>query len=191
MDNPTPRRVVGIDPGAAGAAALLVDGVAAAVCDMPTVMVGKTRPRRQVHGGTLTETLRLWRPHVVFVEQVASRPGQGVASMFSFGDTYGAARTAAESSTYNVRLTPPQTWKAALGLLGTDKDAARALASEVFPEVAEWLAWKKDQGRADALLLAHYGASLMVDEAAGRARPPDPPAIRFNLATAGLAPSAE
>ena len=82
-------------------------------------------------------------------------PKQGVASSFTFGRTLGVAETAAAALGAPVLYLPPATWKKAMGLT-SDKEASRALATSLFPlDAAQW-SRKKDDGRAEAALLAHY-----------------------------------
>ena len=93
---------------------------------------------------------------VAKVEQVGPMPGQGVSSMFSFGYSAGVVSGVLGSLGVNKVMVRPQAWKKAYGLTGRDKDAARTLAIERYPEAAPLLVRKKDVGRADALLIAGY-----------------------------------
>jgi crossover junction endodeoxyribonuclease RuvC len=90
------------------------------------------------------------------VERVAARPGQGVASMFGFGVSYGLLRGVLTAKLIPVTLVTPQEWKRGTRTPAA-KDAARARASEVFPGYADFWARKKDDGRAEAALIAHFG----------------------------------
>ena len=147
--------VIGVDPGVSGAVAIL-DGIwLVAVHDMPVAIVGKSRKRRDVLEGQLADLLRPHPDAVCWIEQVGAMPGQGVSSTFLFGACYGLCRGVAAGLGLRVELVTPQAWKRHHGLLGTDKDAARAVASRLFPGAS--LARVKDGGRADALLIAEYG----------------------------------
>ena len=146
---------VGIDPGVSGAIATLDQSGAIEVHDMPVAIVGKARKRREVLEGQLADILRRYPGAVCWIEQVGAMPGQGVSSMFLFGACYGICRGVAAGLGLRVELVTPQAWKRYHGLLGTDKDAARAVASRLFPGAS--LARMKDGGRADALLIAEYG----------------------------------
>ena len=148
---------LGIDPGVSGAvAALDGSGILLAVHDMPTAIVGKSRKRHDVLEGQLAQILAQYPGATVWIEAVGAMPKQGVSSTFLFGVCYGICRGVAAGLGLRVELVTPQVWKRACGLLGADKDAARAVASRRFPSAP--LSRVKDGGRADALLIAAYGA---------------------------------
>lgn len=157
---------IGIDPGVSGALAVIHPDGEVSLYDMPTALVGKTRKRSEVVEGQLRFLLALEADPgcVCFIEQVSAMPGQGVSSMFGFGVSYGIVRGVVAGLGIRAELVTPQAWKKHFGLLGADKDAARAVASRLFPNVS--LARKKDVGRADALLLAEYGRATAMREAA-------------------------
>jgi crossover junction endodeoxyribonuclease RuvC len=150
---------IGIDPGLTGAVALVRDDQGLRVWDMPTTDEGRGR---HVSAPLLADLLREAhelagdRPLVV-LERVAARPGQGVASMFAFGRAAGIAEGVVGAIGLPLARVTPQQWKRRAKLLGKEKDAARALALDLFPELAPDLTRKKDSGRADALLLAYFG----------------------------------
>lgn len=146
---------IGIDPGVSGAIAVLCDGDLLRLEDMPVAIVGKTRKHRDIMEGQLAQILRPHPGATVWLEAVHSMPGQGVSSSFLFGACYGACKGVAAGLGLRVELVRPQTWKKSFGLIGTDKDAARAVASNLYPGAS--LARKKDIGRADAILIAHFG----------------------------------
>lgn len=154
------RLTFGIDPGLSGAIAVLVDGRYRDVADMPTVGRGKAG-RQTLNCAELASYLRSWRGQYAgadvcaVVEEVASRPGQGVTSMFRFGHSCGAIEGVLATLGIPVCRVTPQTWKRAYGLLGADKDASRGKAADLFP--AAPLGRKRDHGRAEALLLARWG----------------------------------
>jgi crossover junction endodeoxyribonuclease RuvC len=152
---------LGIDPGIGGALALLSrDYELLAVIDMP-VMAG-TGKRQQVNAVELSKIIDSWQRKsegdqlIAFIEQVSARPGQGVSSMFSFGDSFGAVRGVLAAKGIPLLLVTPQAWKKRAGLIGTEKDRSRTVAQQMFPSAD--LARKKDVGRADALLIARYGS---------------------------------
>lgn len=159
----TLRLTLGCDPGQTGCIALLADGEPAGFLDMPTM------PRRaggqEVNAAALAEGLREHLAahagaHVFAVlEQVGSMPRQGLASTFRFGQSDGVLRGVLGALGIGYMEVSPVKWKNHYGLRGQEKDAARALAIRRFPSVALQLARKKDQGRADAILLALWGAS--------------------------------
>lgn len=161
----TMRLTFGIDPGLTGAIAVLRDGLYADVLDMPTVGRGKAG-RQTVNAGELAAYLRSWRGQCpgadvsAVVEDVASRPGQGVVSMFRFGASCGAVDGVLAALGIPVHRVSPVAWKRACGLLGSDKDASRGKAADLFPDAP--LGRKRDHGRADALLLALWHENTQV-----------------------------
>ena len=153
--------IIGIDPGITGAiVALYDDGEIAAVFDMPVVK--KPNGRREVDAANLAqkiEAMAALAPELVtaVVEQVGAMPRQGVASVFSFGDSFGVIRGVLGALGIPVRRVTPNKWKKAAGLVGQDKDRARTLAIEKWPKQAARFERKKDVGRADAALIAFFG----------------------------------
>lgn len=146
---------LGIDPGLSGAiAAILPDGLE--FYDMPTFQIkGKTH----LDYAGLAYILRRYAIQsdcMVAIELVGAMPGQGVSSMFKFGQCYGAALATLATLKIPYQTVTPPVWKRTFRLIGEDKDASRARALELFPSAAEHLKRKKDHGRADALLLAEY-----------------------------------
>jgi crossover junction endodeoxyribonuclease RuvC len=161
-----PRAYIGVDPGLSGALALYVPAALGAlfVEDMPTMRMrnGKRRIDTKALAALLADWTERYSIERATVEDVHAMPGQGVTSMFSFGFSAGAAQQALASAGIAVTLVSAATWKAICGLRGgkDNKDASRRLASKVFPEHAALWARKKDDGRAEAALLAHYGIRL-------------------------------
>lgn len=159
--------IVGIDPGISGAiAAVTPSGALQWVVDMPVRDAGKkARKANEIDGVTLARILRVHVADIgaVWIEEVASMPAQGVSSVFSLGDSRGCIRGVCEALGLSVERTHPRTWKKHFAL-GSDKEASRALAIRLYPG-CEALARKKDHGRAEAILLARYGAqrSRLVD----------------------------
>jgi crossover junction endodeoxyribonuclease RuvC len=157
---------LGADPGLSGAIALLTGDCLAVldVKDMPamTTPAGK----RVLDHWALASILGGWTS--VFdikgatVELVHSMPKQGVTSSFSFGSSFGALCQGIASAGLDFALIPPATWKAIYGLRGgrENKELSRAKASELFPGHANLWKLKKHDGRAEAVLLAHYGSKL-------------------------------
>lgn len=153
----TLRLTIGIDPGLSGALAVLADGEALEVHDMPTRKVGDWN---EVDAARLTAMLRGIRGgHVgayvsACIEKVGARPGDGGTSAFRFGETYGRICGVLESLGIGYDRVVPHSWKRHYALTGCDKDASRQLALKRFPRMADRLARKKDDGRAEALLIA-------------------------------------
>lgn len=145
------KKYVGIDPGLTGAVALVGDGFLA-VHDMPTVGSNKNRV---IDSLALAEILRGWTPDHALIEKVHAMPGQGVSSMFRFGQTLGRIEAVVALTETPLTYVTPAKWKRSFGL-GRDKENSRRLAIELFPHIADRLHRKKDEGRAEALLLARY-----------------------------------
>lgn len=154
--------ICGIDPGLSGALTVFDTKKGTLfVIDMPTVevKVGAKMKRR------LSETMlaELLRPHGIehsVLEQVSAMPGQGVSSMFQFGQSYGAVRGVLAGLRIPITHVTPSKWMRDLKL-AKGKDANRQRAGELFPAYAASFARVKDDGRADASLLAYWGASFL------------------------------
>lgn len=149
----------GIDPGVNGGIAVLLDGVLLAVDPLPT------RSRlygsgMQLDGAELVSWMieqRSGRPCIVYIEAVASRPGQGVRSVFNFGHMVGSIEGTLQATGIPYQLISPTTWKKQAGLTGKDKNASRSLAMQLFPSHADRFAKKKSDGLAEAALIARFG----------------------------------
>ncbi len=149
--------IAGVDPGLTGAIALLHDdGRFFGVFDMPTMAKGSGK-KRCVNAADLSKILSDQHEMTVKVvlERVSAMPKQGVSSVFSFGESYGVCRGVVAALGIPLEQVTPQAWKKKFSLIGKDKDAARTLAIETWPLAP--LSRKKDQGRADALLIAKFG----------------------------------
>lgn len=158
--------VVGIDPGLSGALALLdVESKFMTVLSMPSRM--KASGRREVDPEALLDELspllRHRKPLGFVIERVSAMPGQGVSGMFSLGDSFGVVRAIAESYfPAKLKYVSASVWKKSLGLTGKDKAASLSLARRLYPAARPHLYRKKDEGRAEALLLAHYGRKVLL-----------------------------
>jgi crossover junction endodeoxyribonuclease RuvC len=152
--------VLGIDPGATGALAMIdTDLGALVVIDMPSAVVrtSKTTQRRQVSESWLAAALATLDPDTAWIERVHALPKQGVTSSFNFGLSYGIARGVLAALAIPVTLVTPQEWKRHFRL-GPDKNEARLIASRMFPANARDFTRVKDDGRAEAALLALFGS---------------------------------
>lgn len=165
------RLVFGIDPGQSGAVVMLGDGVYEGFIDMPTM--SRAAGGNEVNAAALADSLRsqldVFRGayFVAVLEAVSAMPKQGVSSTFRFGESFGVVKGVLGTLRIPLVLVPAATWKRRLGLWGAEKDAARTLAVQRFPKAASHLERKKDVGRADALLIAHWAE---LTEAVGPAR---------------------
>jgi crossover junction endodeoxyribonuclease RuvC len=150
------KMIVGIDPGASGALVLLEDGIPIEWTLMPTYKVGTAT---RVHASEVAHFLE-WGKYVdhVFIEQVHAMPGQGVTSMFNFGHSCGTVVGVVGALGYPHTMVQPQKWKKAAGLSGTDKDAARSRAIQLWPQWKDLAQKGKGQAFADAALIARFGA---------------------------------
>ncbi|MEY4863773.1 MAG: hypothetical protein RLZ51_1868 [Pseudomonadota bacterium] len=150
----------GIDPGFSGAIAEFYPVERKLyVHDMPTVPGQKGKVELNCHA--VLELLHTaGEPATVWIEKVGARPGQGVSSMFRFGQQLGALEMAVAATEHQLRWVTPAKWKAHFGL-SADKGAARKVAMERFPAVASLFARAKDDGRAEAALIALYGAEAL------------------------------
>lgn len=156
--------IIGIDPGANGAVAILEAGTGklVQVFDMPSVEItvgGKNK--RRVAPYLLAEELRLYDVlgTRAIVEHVAAMPGQGVSSMFAFGHAFGLAMGVLAGMGITADLVTPAKWKRDLKV-NPGKDGSRLLAMTLWPDQAKEFKRVKDDGRAEAALLAHWGRSI-------------------------------
>ena len=150
--------VIGIDPGISGAIAVfdwytksLVE-----VVDMPTLEVdsGKTK-KRHISAVSLANYLTLFSNAHVVIEKVGAMPNQGVSSMFNFGRSAGIIEGVVAALRMPHTYVTPQTWTKGVGR-AAGKDASRMRAMELFPTRAELFKRAKDDGRADAALIAYW-----------------------------------
>lgn len=156
--------VIGIDPGLSGAAVLYDPQMncVESCLDMPTkeiLTAGKFK--RKIDAYELFEWLEQHRQltRKLVVEKVGAMPGQGVTSSFNFGFSAGAIEACCLAAGYDVTYVQPQTWKRYFGLLGKDKHASRELAIARLPACESMFLRAKDDGRAEAALMAIYGSA--------------------------------
>ena len=151
--------IIGIDPGLSGAVAMFNAGNGFLVIhDMPTVQVKRGKSlKNEVSPAMLALLLEQHDGHIdrAFIEQVGAMPGQGVTSMFSFGRSVGMVEGVLASNYIPTYYVSPQTWQKAVGIKG--KNESRARAAQLFPRYADYFSRVKDDGRADAALIAFYG----------------------------------
>lgn len=152
-----PKVIIGIDPGASGAIAVINDGRFDEVRDMPTIEV-KRGPRtiNEVSPSGLASLIPMNASHA-FVEKVGAMPGQGVSSMFAFGNYYGMIQGILAAKGIPYTLVTPQKWQKDMSVR-EGKDGARERARQLLPDSAEYLTRVKDHGRADAILIALWGS---------------------------------
>lgn len=149
--------LIGIDPGASGAIVVMDQRFTLIEWEtMPTVKVGT---QTRVNAAALASVLREFDAGHAFLEQVGAMPGQGTASMFSFGHAAGTAAGVLGAMEITTTMVTPQAWKKRAGLSGTDKDAARSRAIQLWPNWRDLDAKGKGQALADAALIARFGVS--------------------------------
>lgn len=150
---------IGIDPGITGSVAFSFSGYFE-LYSMPIVAVGKKEKNEvdpeRLHG-IIGRYVAYHNIESVNLESVSAMPGQGVTSMFNFGQSFGIVKGVLGSLGLKYNLVRPADWKRPLGLIGTEKDAARLLAISRYPKLAGELELKKDGGKADALWICLHG----------------------------------
>ena len=151
--------VIGIDPGITGAISILENSKVIEVHETPTMIDGK-KNKRQVNGAQITNIIKKWlnkdKEVIVVVEHVNAMPGQGVTSMFNFGQSFGVIKGICSALSLPIYFVRPTKWKKHFNLIKTNKDASRTKVIEVFPEISGQLSRKKDSNKADAILIALY-----------------------------------
>lgn len=152
--------IVGIDPGKTGAMVLLYPNYQAIVARVPLVKLPKETPAWSAWFTEWAEVVAFGVDMVV-IEQVGARPTQGTVSMFNFGRTLGFAHAIAASSRAPIHFVTSAVWKGKLGLLKADKSASREKARTLLPSLAPELTRVKDDGVAEAALLAYYGGKFI------------------------------
>lgn len=150
--------IIGIDPGCSGAIVLMSDnGGYIAGHPMPVIKVGKSS---RVNGAAVSAILQGHDIKHVYLESVHSMPKQGVSSVFTFGHAAGLVEGVVTGMGLPLTLITPQAWKKSAGLIGSDKDAARSRAVQLYPGLRSLDAKIKGQALADAILIARHGAGL-------------------------------
>ena len=151
--------IFGIDPGISGAISVLENKKVIEVFDMPTMIDGK-KNKKQVNGAQVTniikERLDDEKEIAVVVEHVNAMPGQGVTSMFNFGQSFGVIKGICSALSLPIHFVRPTKWKKHFNLIKTNKDASRTRVIQVYPEISSKLSRKKDANKADAILIARY-----------------------------------
>ena len=151
--------IFGIDPGVSGGISVLENKKVIEVFDMPTMIDGK-KSKRQVNGAQVTniikEKLDKNKEIIVVVEHVNAMPGQGVTSMFNFGQSFGVIKGISSALSLPIYFVRPMKWKKHFNLIKTNKDASRTKVIQIYPEISSKLSRKKDSNKADAILIARY-----------------------------------
>tara|TARA_B100000945_G_scaffold319022_1_gene325267 strand:+ start:3774 stop:4268 length:495 start_codon:yes stop_codon:yes gene_type:complete len=152
-------RVIGIDPGLSGGIAILDDKKIFDIFDMPIMPEGK-KNKNQLNSALLVSIIKKHINSIqdtsVIVEQVSAMPGQGVTSMFNFGQTFGSIKGICAALNLPIFYVRPAKWKKHFELINSSKDASRTKVIEMYPSISSRLSKKKDVNKADAILIARY-----------------------------------
>tara|TARA_B100000965_G_scaffold266988_1_gene225662 strand:- start:1551 stop:2045 length:495 start_codon:yes stop_codon:yes gene_type:complete len=153
--------IIGIDPGISGSLCFFEDGKIIDVIEMPVMAEGK-KNKRQVNGSQIyneiyKRTKDIEKKNIkVIIEQVSAMPGQGVTSMFNFGQSFGVLKGICSAMQLPLYFVRPAKWKKYFNLINSEKDASRTKAIEVFPYISQQLSKKKDANKADAILISSF-----------------------------------
>ena len=152
--------IIGIDPGISGSICFFKYGRILEVIEMPVMTEGK-KNKKQVNGAQIyNEFLKRINNKDddirVVIEQVSAMPGQGVTSMFNFGQSYGILKGICSAMQLPMFFVRPARWKKYFNLINSQKDASRTRAIEIFPYFSTQLSKKKDSNKADAILIASF-----------------------------------
>ncbi len=152
-------KIIGIDPGLSGAIAVLEDKRVLSIFDMPVMAEGK-KNKKQLNSAQLVnilkENTKISEDVAVVVEQVNAMPGQGVTSMFNFGQTFGAIKGVCAALSLPIFFVRPSKWKKHFELINSAKDASRTKVIEMYPSLSNQLTKKRDVNKSDAILIARF-----------------------------------
>ncbi len=152
-------KIIGIDPGLSGAIAVLENKKVLKIFDIPVMSEGK-KNKRQLNSALLVSLLKENVENneevAIVVEQVNAMPGQGVTSMFNFGQTFGAIKGICAALRFPIFFVRPSKWKKHFELINSSKDASRTKAIEMYPKLSDQLSKKKDVNKSDAILIARF-----------------------------------
>ena len=161
-------KIIGIDPGLSGALAILSNNQVESIIEMPVMAEGK-KNKRQLNSAQLVKLLKdkidTKEETIVVVEQVNAMPGQGVTSMFNFGQTFGAIKGICAALGLPIYFVRPAKWKKHFDLINSSKDASRTKVIEMYPALSDELSKKKDVNKSDAILIARfYSETRFIDD---------------------------
>ena len=152
-------RLIGIDPGLSGAIAVLEHKKILTLLDMPVMAEGK-KNKKQLNSAQLVNIIKdntkNCEEAIVVVEQVNAMPGQGVTSMFNFGQTFGVIKGICAALKIPIYFVRPSKWKKHFDLIRSSKDASRTKVIEMYPSLSNLLSKKKDVNKSDAILIARF-----------------------------------
>ena len=153
--------IIGIDPGITGSICFFEDGKIIDVVEMPNMAEGKKNKRQvnraQIYHEISKRIKNLEKNDIkIIIEQVAAMPGQGVTSMFNFGQSFGVLKGICAAMQIPMYFVRPAKWKKYFNLINSEKDASRTKAIEIFPHFSAQLSRKKDSNKADAILISSF-----------------------------------
>ncbi len=153
--------IIGIDPGISGAICFFENGEVKEILDMPNMAEGKKNKKQingpQIYNEISKRIINISKKEVVVViEQVSAMPGQGVTSMFNFGQSFGVLKGICSAMQLSMHFVRPAKWKKYFNLINTEKDSSRTKVIEIFPYISSQLSRKKDSNKADAILIASF-----------------------------------
>ena len=151
-------KIIGIDPGLSGAIAILENNKVLNIFDIPVMSEGK-KNKRQLNSALLSNLIKenIGNAEVaIVVEQVNAMPGQGVTSMFNFGQTFGAIKGICAALELPIFFVRPSKWKKHFDLINSSKDSSRTKVIEMYPKMSNLLSKKKDVNKSDAILIARF-----------------------------------
>ena len=140
--------IIGIDPGISGAICFFLNGEVIDIIDMPSMAEGK-KNKKQINSqqvfNEISERIKNFskKEIIVVIEQVSAMPGQGVTSMFNFGQSFGVLKGICSAMQLSMYFVRPAKWKKYYGLIKTEKDASRTKVIEIFPYISSKLSKKK------------------------------------------------
>ena len=160
-------KIIGIDPGLSGAIAILENNKVLNIFDIPVMSEGK-KNKRQLNSALLVdlikENVKSDEEIAVVVEQVNAMPGQGVTSMFNFGQTFGAIKGICAALRLPIFFVRPSKWKKHFELINSSKDSSRTKAIEMYPLLSSELSKKKDVNKSDAILIARFYSDTRLND---------------------------
>ena len=160
-------KIIGIDPGLSGAIAILENNKVINIFDIPVMSEGK-KNKRQLNSALLVKMIKdninSHEEVSVVVEQVNAMPGQGVTSMFNFGQTFGAIKGICAALELPIFFVRPSKWKKYFELINSSKDSSRTKVIEMYPKLSHQLSKKKDVNKSDAILIARFFSETRLTE---------------------------
>jgi len=158
-------KILGIDPGAVSGGCAIVktcDGAAPQLVDAIDLPIIGVKAKQRIDVLALRDWIQQHKPDHAYIERGQAHPHQGASSGFKYGRGCGSLETVIQLLEIPMTIVEPATWKKFHGLHGKDKEGARQKCLMMFPTAHALLARRKDRGRAEAALVALYGASRIV-----------------------------